>query len=235
MGTIISTELYKLKRNKSFWGIIIAAIVLEIALFVVAGTENNLGEDLLSNLNMMPFLTVILAVNMAHKDSHEGTLKNLVSCGYSRSAIYFGKLIVTILSIAVLALAITVSTAVYYVVVGGPLAVNVIHLIPSFIIQCILGALFTAIFYVFATVIKNSSFAIIFSYLFYMFGAAIAGVIGGYAHIDGLVDFELTALDTYIMKNGLDSFALTHLVVAIVLVIVFALIGKVIFSKEEIK
>ena len=95
MMKIFKIELYKLNRRPAFWITCLVLLVLNIA-FRFFFTPNS-STELLIHLTLFATLFAIFeAVGIARRDYLEQTTKNYLTAGYSRTAIFFGKMFAAI-------------------------------------------------------------------------------------------------------------------------------------------
>ncbi len=95
MMKIFKIELYKLNRRPAFWITCIVLLVLNIA-FRFFFTPASSTELLVSLTLFAPLFAIFEAVGIARRDYLEQTTKNYLTAGYSRSAIFFGKMFAAI-------------------------------------------------------------------------------------------------------------------------------------------
>jgi ABC-2 type transport system permease protein len=163
MINLIKAELFKLKRNKTFWvliGVVTALYALLNYLVIIDWWNmstgfNDIGLKEFNALEMMKTPIVFnlgistLAGFFINSDYTNGTIKNQILSGNKRSHIYLSKLIVFSLGVIVISVILPVVTAILETILLGhseiysPSTVN--YLIRSFSLYTIIIIAYSAI------------------------------------------------------------------------------------------
>lgn len=235
MSKIIKTELYKLQYNKSFYLIILVLIAAHIGLAFIDPKDNSFDVIMTSFSSLLPLFSAVVCISLTQNDYNAGTLKNIVSSGVSRTAIYFGKLFVIFIATAILFLVEAIASIIMLFVTTPDVTIDIAIILPSVLLQLVVALNYTVVFFLIGNVIKSSAFAVICCYVFYLFDAYVVGCIGNFLHISGLDDHALGAVTTAVEKISVDTVSIVNLGIITVIIIVFALIGTIVFSKQDIK
>ena len=235
MSKIIKTELYKLKYNKSFYLIILVLIGAHVALAFLDPEDNSFDIIMTSFSSLLPLFSAVVCVSLTQSDYNAGTLKNVVSSGVSRTSIYLGKLFVVFVATAILFLVEAIASLVMLFVSTPNVVIDFAIILPSILLQLVVALNYTVVFFLIASVIKSSAFAVISCYIFYLFDAYVIGCIGNFLHISGLDDHALGAVTTAVERVSVDTVSIVNLGIITAIIVVFALVGTIVFSKQDIK
>lgn len=132
MINYLSAEFTKLFKRKNFYlgmFLIIILSILNITISIIMYNSNNISPTTsqIQEIVMRFFANKFIAVIMIYivttfiADTSYNTIKNAIAIGYSRTTVYFSKLIVGTAAIALLASASMISTLSYYAIWLGEL------------------------------------------------------------------------------------------------------------------
>ena len=235
MNRILKTELYKLKRNRSYWAILLLTVVSFVGLSYFDNEVVTVKEAFSSSATMVPLLGAIAVIGIAHLDYNEGTLKNTVTCGISRMNIYIGKLIAAFIGAMGVFLIEAILSVGYAIINGSPISIDVFFIIKSFALQALIVLNYTVIYFMIGTLIKSSALAISISFAIYLFGTFVFGYVSHFLHLSGLMNYDLGTLSVAIESVTIQNVTIVHLLVTTVVVVCISFIGGILFSKQDIK
>ncbi|MFR7592824.1 MAG: ABC transporter permease [Longibaculum sp.] len=235
MSRILKTELYKLKHNKAYWAILLLAIIAFVGLGMVDDSKESFNMAIASSSSLVPIFGAVVVIGVAQADYSDGTMKNVVSSGISRPAIYIGKMIAAFIgSLGVFLIEAIVSVG-FVVYNGSPVTLDVLFIVKSILLQMVIVANYTVVYFLLGSIIRSSALAISISFVFYLFGAFAFGYVGNFLHISGLLDYELGTVATAVEQVSIKSVTFMHLGVVTCIILVVGCLGMFFFSKQEIK
>ncbi|WP_028776735.1 ABC transporter permease [Shimazuella kribbensis] len=115
MSNLVKSELFKLRKDRSFWTLVLIIMALAVSyppfVYFVLGIKSTSMKEILSaialegvNTYIVKFVPCILAGFFISSEYSIGTMKSIAASGNSRIRIYFSKLLVFSLGAAVIAL-----------------------------------------------------------------------------------------------------------------------------------
>ncbi|PEK99058.1 ABC transporter permease [Bacillus sp. AFS017336] len=248
MGNLLKTELYKLKKDRSFRTLVLILILFSVlypfTTKASSAAKLTLDEYYIYNIlsinnDIIKLLPCIFAGFFITSEYSTGTMKSIASSGNSRLRIYFSKLtmfsIGSIIILLILPVFMTTTAGIYFDFNG---TTDWMYILKTFGLIAIYGAAFASVMTIVATVFTDNGKTIGFLLMFF-------------ALINSLLDFiasKLTFLKTIIQNsvfmlypgiykfNQLDDRELfTLIIVPILTFIVLGVLGSFIFRKKEIK
>lgn len=235
MTRVIKAELYKLSHNKAYIGIMIISIAFLIGMNIAIPETGSFKSAIVTIADMIPMVSILIIIGLTQSDYNEGTMKNVITSGVSRTSVYFGKLIAAFIATMILFFfeaIITVGFAVYH---DQKITIDILFFIKTFLLQSFVMLNYTVIYYLIGNIIKSPAFAVTISFAVYMFGAALFGLAGNYLHISNLANYELGVISRNVEKINVSTVAIEHLVAITAIIIIFSIIGNAIFKKQDIK
>lgn len=233
MMKIFRIELYKLRRRPAFWISCGVLLLLTIGLRILFAPSSSL--ELITSLTIFaPLFAIYEAVSIARRDYVEQTTKNYLTAGYSRSAVFFGKMFASIhaalvyfLIEAVVSIALIFLNGFAIKLGAGQIAISVCLQL----IDIILYAIFAfSVGYVFI----KSVWSIIATYGWITFGPALASFLCSQYKIPiELGDYILggVSYDPFLFKTS----TLIQEGIIIASTLIFMIVACVISGKREIK
>lgn len=232
---ILKTELYKLKRNRSYWAILLLTAICFIGLFYLDKEVLTIKEAFSSSSSMAPLFGAIVVIGIAHSDYSEGTLKNTVTCGISRMNIYIGKLIAAFIGTMGVFLIEAIMSVGYAIIQGSPISIDVFFIIKSFALQALIVLNYSVVYFMIGTLIRSSALAISLSFAIYLFGTFVFGYVSHFLHLSGLMNYDLGTLSSAVESITVQNVTIVHLLVTTIVIVCISFIGGVIFSKQDVK
>ncbi|WP_368652817.1 ABC transporter permease [Ornithinibacillus sp. 4-3] len=249
MGNLIKAEWYKLRKDRTFWFLILLLIATSIfyPLLIIfdEGAElikisNFYQSDLLNaNIYVIKLIPCVLAGFFISKEYSSGTMKNIVSSGNSRARIYFAKLIVFSMGAVIISIIIPIiltgSMAVYLGFPDMPEWSYFVKTIGFFILY---AAAFASLMTFFATILTDTGKAIAFMIIFFQMAEGILTTIAEYIpYFEPLVEnsifYLLWNIEIVASLNSRDL--LNMIFIPIISIAVFGGLGGFVFQKKEIK
>lgn len=168
-----------------------------------------------------------------------GTIKNLVSVGYSRSKIYVSKLVIY----SITSLLLTLSFAVFFGIFGtiyfgfGELPrEDVIRLVKVLLLICLYVISFVSIAMFFVIMARGTGMALLLSFGFYLvIGSSLKFLSYQFTLFEKISNYSVYSLYTQIGGSDLSSKDLFQFInVPIITIIIFVIIGISYFKRQDI-
>ncbi len=258
MSKLIKADLYRLFRTKSYYictGILLVMSIL--SLLIMKGTEIFLGEVVFSLLELtgisygasavaggdIVIFTAIFISVFITQEFVFGTMKNVVSKGFSRVKIYLSKLITMIVATAIMLIALFIVSTVAATIATGELGeitgTFVLEFLRMFAIELLLYSALSSVFVMIAMIVRSN-------------GATIAINIIGVIMFSSLI-YELVSLlfkrkynfYDYSLLNNINTYYINmspafediirSIIVGVAFLTVSTLIGVLVFRKTDVK
>lgn len=253
MYNLITFELFKLRKNRSFWTLLIALVVLSLAYPLMyyfdhhsSGEPQFTGAEFLvtfiaSNTYAIKFGVAVLAGFFISNEYTIGIMKTIASSGNTRGRLYAAKLTGFTVGVMLISLVFPiVSTMAVTLLSGfGHLPVES----TEFFIPRVLGmtllytAAYAAIGALLAVILTDSGKTIGFSMIFFMMIDIVLAGIGSKVEFIGKVyDYSIFKLIGDIGKPSIDNGDLPALLLVPLLTIALcAMLGVLVFRRKDIK
>ena len=249
MGNLLKTEWYKLRKDRSFW--VLLLILFGFAVFypllinpdaLPTGNDFYRGHILSINTDIIRLFPAILAGFFISSEYSLGTMKSIASSGNSRIRLYFAKLTIFSIGSAIIMLVLPIF------MLGASLIYFGFNLMPdwTFFLQTIglialYAVAFASIMAFFSTILTDSGKSIAFLILFIALGGSLLEYIGSkisfleplILHSIFMTQPSILLIDQVGQWSGED--VVTYIVVPIVTFIVFGILGSLLYRKKEIK
>ncbi|WP_088013998.1 ABC transporter permease [Gottfriedia acidiceleris] len=248
MGNLFKTELYKLKKDRSFRTLLCILILFSLlypfTTNIDSASKLSLDEYYIYNIlsinnDIIKLLPCIFAGFFITSEYSNGTMKSIVSSGNSRLRIYFSKLtmfsIGSVIILLILPIFMTTTAAFRF---DFNDTTDWMFIFKTYGLLTIYGAAFASVMTIIATIFTDNGKTIGFLLMFF---ALINSLLG-------FIATKLTLLKTIIKNsvfmqypniykvNQLDhSEVLTLIFVPILTFIVLGILGSLLFRKKEIK
>lgn len=191
-----------------------------------------------------PFLAIVLASDITHKEYKFNTMKNLIGSGFTRSQIYVGKLIVTIAVSFMFMLVKKIIEIVYYVA-NGNLSTKInwkIELIDGVRQLCMFGIIFIICMLITSdalSLLTSFVYAVLLPFILSVAGAFLEAFIGKNT-MNRISSALLVSHDAYIenLENGDMVLHPSQLIWALIGIAVALLAlqgGYMLFKRKEFK
>lgn len=247
MDNLLKSELFKLKKDRSFRKLTLALMIIAVLFPLIASiygigklSVNDLFISIIGRNNyVLKIIPCLLAGYFISSEYSLGTMKSIVSSGNSRIRIYISKLTVfsfgAIIFSVILPIAMTGTGAIYAQFNDMP---DLKYFAQIIIFTMLYAAAFASIMMALATVFTDSGKTIgLLILIFLIFDPVmftLAGEFTLFEHIYNNSVFKL-AYD-FININAMESIEVFQLaIVPIVTYVIFALVGVLVFLKKEIK
>ncbi|WP_188455128.1 ABC transporter permease [Virgibacillus oceani] len=249
MGNIIKAELYKLRKDRSFWLLtlllVVASIIYPLLIVFDEGTELFKLSDfyqsklLSANNYVIKLVPCILAGFFISKEYSFGTMKSIVSSGNSRIRIYFAKLVVFSIGAIIISLIVPVvltgTFALYFDFQNMP---ELDYFLKTIGLIVLYAAAYASMMALLATLLTDSGKAIALMLLFFQVSESImfqfADLIPVFEFVPNYFIFnlvwEIINASTF---NNSEMFKM--IIVPVVTFAVFGLWGSFVLQKKEIK
>lgn len=251
MGNLVKSELFKLRKNRSFWTLfflLVGAAVLQPVLMIIDDGVKGIPvvsiTELFSataagvNIDILRVIPCILAGFFISSEYSMGTMRSIGASGNSRTNLYHAKLITFSLGAMIISL-------IFPIVTTGVAAVlfsfNDMPALDYFARTMALTMLYTAalasIMSFFAIIFTDSGKTIGFSIIFFILIDTILEVLAGkFTLFERIYDYSVFKLFPDIGKLNFGNGEVATLVlVPILTYVVFGLLGSLVFMKKEIR
>ncbi len=190
----------------------------------------------LSDLNVLYITAVVVGVFVGSEYSM-GTLRNPITRGFSRTKMYFSKLIVTsIASMAVIGLYTLGGTLAGMIMFGFSASVTAGEMLLTILCYFLLFLAVNSFYLMVVALTKKTGYSIAFSLIIPMLIMSLARVIKiGYADFDRIS--RLWVFDTIVSTQELvkSSEVYIPIIAAVVYFVLFTVLGLLLFRRQEIK
>lgn len=238
MNRIVKAELYKISNVPSFIFSLLFALpagILWAALATAGGgvTLLDVYTGIGSYANIFLITLIVLYVT---NDYEKGTIKAIVSSGVSKSKIYFGRMLVSVLIAETGFLLALLGTTIYVVPFTDLQSPDwtVMQYASSIIIQMLFVLLYAAIGYFIAVVVRKQTFATLSAVLLVGLEPLLVGGLSKAFHIN------LSVFDVSAISQEMESLQITGSVLAgcavfvAVAAILSVVVGARIFVKRDV-
>ncbi|CAH1209150.1 hypothetical protein PAECIP111893_02993 [Paenibacillus plantiphilus] len=253
MDNLLKSELFKLRKNRTFWTLIIIILSLAASFVVLTyidirmnGEQQVTGLDYLTetfsgNNYMIKLALSILAGLFMASEYMNGVMKTIASSGNSRVRIYSAKLLVISFAAIVISLVFPATMLTLGTLLSGfgelPGISSVEYLLRSAGLTFLYAMAFASIVAFFSTVFSDSGQTIGVSLIFFLFIDTVLYTLGSYFPIiETLDNYFVFKLSMEIGELNIANDVLFKLAaVPIITYMLFGLLGAWIFSRKEIK
>ncbi|MBW7477138.1 ABC transporter permease [Paenibacillus oenotherae] len=253
MDNLIQSELFKLRKNRSFWTLIFIIMGLAAAFVVLSYIDSRMDQEaevkgidyfmntIIGNNYMIKFSLPILAGFFIASEYSTGVMKTIASSGNSRLRIYMAKLFVLSFGGIVISLVLPFTLLTIGTLLSGfgelPDGSSLAYVLRVTGLTFLYAIAFASIVAVFSTIFAESGKTIGMGLVFFMFIDTILFLLGNFAPfvrtIDDNMVFKLSQeIDALNMDNGM-LFKL--IAVPVITYIVLGSLGAWIYTKKEIK
>lgn len=248
MGNLVKSELFKLRKDRSFWvlmiGLIFSAIFYPALIYFDDPAEAVMVKDLFTytglggNNYIVKLVPCILAGFFISSEYSMGTMKSIGSSGNSKMRIYWAKLSVFSLGAMIISIIFPlVITAVGAILFGFNEMPELDYVLRTMGLTLLYQAAFAAIMALVASIFTDSGKTIGFLILFFiLFDSIFYGLSQKFSIVETIFNYSVFKLILGIGEINLaNSELMKHILVPIFTYIAFGLIGSFIFRKKEIK
>ncbi|WP_312476291.1 ABC transporter permease [Neobacillus sp.] len=249
MSSLVKSELFKLRKDRSFWTLVIvliaAAVSYPLLVFFVLKVQSVSVKELFgsvalegANSYIVKFVPCILAGFFISSEYSIGTMKSIGASGNSRIRIYFAKLMVFSFGAVIISLTFPIVMAAVGTIFYGFNDMPGLDYIVQTVGLTILYALaFASIMALAAIILTDSGKTIGFLILFFsLFDTILYTLSQRFTLIETIYNYSVFRLFLDISKFNLGNGALLKLLlVPIITFIIFGLIGSFVFQRKEIQ
>ncbi|WP_040205702.1 ABC transporter permease [Neobacillus jeddahensis] len=248
MGNLLKSELFKLRKDRSLWTLIIiltaSAIFYPALIFFDNGADSATVNELFTNTGLggnnyvVKLVPCILAGFFISSEYSVGTMKSIVASGNSRVRSYFAKLITfsigAIIISVVFPIIIMAASMIFF---GNNDLPTLDYFVQTMGLTILYAAAFASIMSLFSIIFTDSGKTIGFLIIFFLLFDSIFYLLSQeFALIKTIFNYSVFKLFLDINKVHLSNSAfLKLLLVPIITWIVFGMAGSLIFRKKEIK
>ncbi|MEK5530318.1 ABC transporter permease [Viridibacillus sp. FSL R5-0468] len=247
MDNLLKSELFKLKKDRSFRKLTLALMIIAALFPLIAsinGTEQlSVNEVFLTiigrNNYVLKLIPCLLAGYFIASEYSMGTMKSIASSGNSRIRIYISKLMVfsfgAIIFSVILPIGMTGTGAILSQFNDMP---DLKYFVQIIIFTMLYAAAFASIMMALATVFTDSGKTIgLLILIFLLFDGVMFMLASKFTLFEYIYDYSVFKLSYDIINiNALESIKVIKLaIVPIVTYVVFGLLGVFAFQKKEIK
>jgi len=247
MGNLLKSELFKLKKDRSFRKLTLALMIIATLFPLIAsiyGIEKLSVNDLFitiigRNNYVLKIIPCLLAGYFISSEYSLGTMKSIASSGNSRIRIYISKLTVfsfgAIIFSLILPIAMTGTGAIYAQFNDMP---DLKYFVQIIIFTMLYAAAFASIMMLFATMFTDSGKTIgLLILIFLLFDGVMFILASKITLFEYIYNYSVFKLSYDIINiNALESIEVLKLaLVPIVTYVIFGLLGVFAFQKKEIK
>ncbi|WP_068613103.1 ABC transporter permease [Paenibacillus tuaregi] len=253
MYNLIRVELFKLRKNRSFWTLLIALTVLSLAYPLLyyfdhrsSGKPQFTGAEFLltflsSNAYVIKFGVAVLAGFFISNEYATGVMKTIASSGNTRGRLYMAKLTVFAIGAAAISLVFPIVSTVEVTLLSGfgqlPEGSGAIFLLRVLVLTILYTAAYAAIGALFTAILTDSGKTIGFSMIFFLvIDVALAGIGSKLKFVETLYKYSIFKLTGDIGRLNIESGDWPALLIAPILTIaVSAILGILVFRRKDIK
>lgn len=257
MDNLLKSELFKLRKNRSFWTLIVIIISMAAAFVIlnyidasIEGEQQATGLDYLRQANggnsyMIKLGLSILAGFFIASEYSTGVMKTIASSGSSRLRIYWAKLLIFSFAGMIISLVFPVTMAALATLLTGfgelPVAAADVSSLEYALrllgLSSLYAIAFAAIIALFSTLLTESGKTIGISIIFFTFIDAVMDILGQLVPaIETLEDYLPFRLSMEIDALQIGNEMLFKLIIVPVITFaVFGLLGGWAYSRKEIK
>ncbi|MFE8698326.1 ABC transporter permease [Cytobacillus sp. FJAT-53684] len=248
MGNLVKAELFKLKKDRSFWtlilGLVASGIFYPMLIFFDGSTQAISVNDLYTytalggNNYIVKLVPCILAGFFISSEYSMGTMKSIGASGNSRFRIYYAKLLIFSIGAMIIALTFPIVIMVVGAILSGFNDMPTLDYIVRTLGLTILYAVaFASIMALVSIILTDSGKTIGFLILFFiLFDSIFYGLSQKFSLIETLFNYSAFKLFLEISEFDLGDGVLLKLIfVPIVTFVAFGLLGSYVFRKKEIK
>lgn len=248
MGNLLKSELFKLKKDRSFWtlifGLIASAIFYVAIIFFDDHSEAVAVKDLFiytglgGNNYIVKLVPCILAGFFISSEYSIGTMKSLVASGISRTRIYFAKFIVFSIGAAIISIVFpVVLTGVGAILFGFNDMPKLDYFVQTMGLTILYAAAFASIMALIASIFTDSGKTIGFLIIFFiLFDSIFYALSQKFSIIETIFNYSVFKLFLEISEWNIGNGEFLKLfIVPIITYLIFGLLGSYVFQKKEIK
>ncbi|MNK75760.1 ABC-2 family transporter protein [compost metagenome] len=253
MYNLIRVELFKLRKNRSFWTLLIALSVLSLAYPLLyyfdhrsSGKPQFTGAEFLlsflsGNTYVIKLGVAVLAGFFISNEYATGVMKTIASSGNTRGRLYAGKLTVFAIGAMVISLVFPIVSTVEVTLLSGfgqlPQGSGAIFLLRVLSLTLLYTAAYAALGALFTAILTDSGKTIGFSMIFFlMIDVALSSVGSKVGFVETLYDYSIFKLVGDIGRLSIESGDWPALlIVPIFTIAVSAILGILVFRRKDIK
>ncbi|WP_410768371.1 ABC transporter permease [Fontibacillus sp. BL9] len=253
MYNLIRVEFFKLRKNRSFWTLLIALSVLSLAYPLLyyfdhrsSGEPQFMGVEFLftfisSNAYVIKFGVAVLAGFFISNEYSTGVMKTIASSGNTRGRLFAAKLIVFAVGAMAISLVFPIVSTVEVTLLSGfghlPDGITALFIPRALGLTLLYTAAYAAIGALFTVILTDSGKTIGFSMIFFlMIDMVLAGIGSKISFVATLYDYSIFKLMGDIVKPSIDSGDLPALLlVPLLTIVVSGMLGILVFRRKEIK
>ncbi len=200
MHKVVKAELFKLKRNKAYWFILLLSFGIYLALGLMTDEKISFQDAIASSASIVPLFSALVAISVAQADYNDGTMKNVVSTGISRTSIYIGKLLAAYIGCMGIFLIEAIMSVGFSVYGGATVTMDAFFIIKAVLLQAVVVLNYTVIFFLLGSIIwpKNSFIKTLIAFVLFVF--LYYWVVVGFSHFTE--NSALANLNSFIFKWG---------------------------------
>jgi ABC-2 type transport system permease protein len=253
MGNLVKSELFKLRKDRSFWTLVYLLIAFGAAYPIIEyidnlsdGGKQHTGIEFFinglgGNAYIIKFGVAIFAGFFIASEYSTGVMKTIASSGSSRSRIFAAKLFGFSAGAIIISLLFPLVSAAVASLLSGigefPPAVDGLYILRTAGLSLLYAAGIASIAAFFSAIFTDSGKTIGFTMVFFLLVDSILAGIGSYFPLLRTVyDYSVFKLIQHIGKFSLNnSEIVTIVLVPVITFIVFGLLSILVYRRKEIK
>ncbi|WML42100.1 ABC transporter permease [Neobacillus sp. OS1-2] len=247
MGNLVKSELYKLRKDRTLWTLIVilmaSAIFYPVLIFFDNGansaTVNDfyIGTALSGNDYIVKLVPCILAGFFISSEYSNGTMKSIGASGNNRIRIYFAKLLAFSIGAVIISLVFPlVILAASTILFGAHDLPALDYVIQTMGLTILYAAAFASIMSLFSIIFSDSGKTIGFLLIFFLLFDSILYLLSKeFAFVEAVFNYSVFKLFLDIKADLSNGAFLKILLVPVITWMVFGFLGSFIFQKKEIK
>jgi len=248
MGNLLKSELFKLRKDRSLWTLIIiimaSAIFYPTLIFIDNGANSATVNEFFTNTGIdgnnyiVKLVPCILAGFFISSEYSIGTMKSIGASGNHRIRIYFAKLMAFSIGAMIISLVFPIIIMAASAILFGANDLPALdYFIQTMGLTILYAAAFASIMSLFSIIFTDSGKTIGFLIIFFLLiDSLLYAFSQKFALIETIFNYSVFKLFLDISKVHLGNDALLKfLLVPIITWFVFAILGSLIFQKKEIK
>lgn len=241
MGRIIKAELYKILHVPSFILSVLFAIPAGVLWAFLIGAKGGVAmSDLVSNILLVcPYFFITIVIIYVTNDYEKGTIKAIVSSGVSKTKIYFGRMVVSVLIAEATYLLCILGMFIGGTVKGVPMTSPAFpwtssQFLSSILIQMFIVILYASLGYFVGIAVRKQTFSIILGTMIIALEPLIIQYLGKFLNVKlDMLDMSELAMRLEELQISWDAI-LGMAILTVIIVLITFVIGVQMFKRRDV-